>query len=378
MIGPQMSEVMEALNSGSREKIAEAWRITTSSYEHWVAKQRPGRTSALSRALTLWCRQEAERLCSGDASEEWVAVAEQVQAYCTWVENHCGTKIGDALAKLSETYNTNCGQVQLSALVGMMARWTPGRAASDGDSDSIADAPGSSFKVLIDKLDECEGLTIAEQDATVVGQFLQELAKNIDSREHANVGFMVIKLFPDQDTSSRTAHLDPSAWDHVMCGWDFAALAQSGAASPADESQLALLATKWEEGQTQHMDFTQHRMLQANIDASITSGRNMFAGLVGDRMTAMRDCLSSLEECAGGKTDRWVMEKWFERRQHMGRCSARSRLLLEAQARAGPTAQAFGHRVPGSEDCAKAPGSGKRRVEHHVPPQWRSRRRGQH
>ena len=140
-----------------------------------------------------------------------------------------------------------------------------------------------------------------------MGQLLQELAKNIDSREHANVGFMVIKLFPDQDTSSRTAHLDPSAWDHVMCGWDFAALAQSGAASPADESQLALLATKWEEGQTQHMDFTQHRMLQANIDASITSGRDMFAGMVGDRMTAMRDSLSSLEECAGGKTDR---ESW--------------------------------------------------------------------
>ena len=118
-----------------------------------------------------------------------------------------------------------------------------------GDSVSIADAPGSSCKVLKDKLDECEGLTIAEQDAIVVGQCLQELAKNIRSREHANVGLMVTKLLPDQDTSSRTAHLDPSAWDHVMCGWDFAALAKSGAASPADESQLALLATKWEEGQ---------------------------------------------------------------------------------------------------------------------------------
>ena len=179
-------------------------------------------------------------------------MAEQVRAHSAWVENYCGTKIGDALAKLNASYNTNCGQVQLSALVGIMAGWIAGRAASDGDSVSIAVAPGSIFKVLTDKLDECEGLTIAEQDATVVGQFLQELAKNIDSREHANVGLRVTKCLPDQDTSSRTAHLDPSAWGHVMCGWDFAALAEGGAASPADESQLALLAGQWEEGNKTH------------------------------------------------------------------------------------------------------------------------------
>ena len=110
-------------------------------------------------------------MCSGDVSEERVAVAEQVRAHSAWVENYCGTKIGDALAKLNESYNTNCGQVQLSALVGIMAGWTTGRAASDGDSDSIAVAPRSIFKVLTDKLDECEGLTIAEQDAIVAGQF---------------------------------------------------------------------------------------------------------------------------------------------------------------------------------------------------------------
>ena len=92
-------------------------------------------------------------------------MTEQVRAHSAWVENHCGTMIGDALARLNETYNTNCGQVQLSALVGIMAGWTTGRAASDGDSDSIAVAPRSIFKVLTDKLDECEGLTIAEQDA---------------------------------------------------------------------------------------------------------------------------------------------------------------------------------------------------------------------
>ena len=38
VIGPQMSEVMVKLNRGSREETAEARRITTSSYEHWVAK----------------------------------------------------------------------------------------------------------------------------------------------------------------------------------------------------------------------------------------------------------------------------------------------------------------------------------------------------
>ena len=52
------------------------------------------------------------------------------------------------------------------------------------------------------------------------------------------------------------------------------------------------------------MDFTQHKALQANVTAGIAAGRYMFAGLVGDRTKAMRDALSSLEDCAGGKVDR--------------------------------------------------------------------------
>ena len=62
-----------------------------------------------------------------------MALAEQVQSRSRWVEDVCGMKIGDALAKLDEIYNANCGQAQVSAVVGLMSQWA-------GGADSPADA----------------------------------------------------------------------------------------------------------------------------------------------------------------------------------------------------------------------------------------------
>ena len=87
-------------------------------------------------------------------------------------------------------------------------------------------------------------------------------------------------------------------------------------------------------------------MLQANIDASITSGRNMFAGLVGDRMTAMRDSLSSLEECAGGKTDRESWNSGLNDDSTWEHVRREADYYLKRKQEQGPLHKHFGHRVP--------------------------------
>lgn len=308
MIGPQMSEVIEGLKSSTSEVVGEKWHMAMSSYNQWAAKQRQGRTAGLARALVLWCRHTAEQLCSGEASEEWVTLAEQVRSRSKWVEDVCAMKVGDALVKLNDIYNSNYGKVQVSVVVGLMSQWTECLVASreHGGADSPADAQNDEqqqIQAMVAKLDACNGLVIAEKDAPVVEQFLQELASNIATDAHAKLGLMVTTLLPVDDASSRAPHMDSSAWEHAICGWEFAAVAQGGAASLDDASRLTSLAAKWEKGGSQHAEFVQHPKLQADVQAAITSGRDMFGKMVRERMKALQDAMGKLEQCAGGKDD---------------------------------------------------------------------------
>ena len=309
MIGPQMLEVIEGLKSSSPEVVDEMWRTTMHSYTQWSTKQRPGRTAALSRALAHWCGQSAESLCSGEASEAWLLLAEQIRSRSKWVEENCATKIGDSLAKLDQMYNANHSKVQVSVVIGLMSQWSPGVTASDdsGDADSlaaVADEGHDKVQGILTKLDACNGLMLTEKDVPVATQFLKQLAGNVNNEKHARLGLRVTEMLPILDANSREAQSDRSAWEHAICGWELAALASGGAVSPADESKLVSLAAKWEKGIHEHSDFTQHPQLQEAVRTAITSGRVLFADLVGKRKNSMQDAVSKLELCAGGKDDK--------------------------------------------------------------------------
>ena len=304
MIGPQMSQVIAGLESSNSETVGEMWHIAMNSYTQWIAKQRPGKTAALSRALTLWCRKTAESLCCGEASDEWLTLAEQVRSRSKWVEENCDSKIGDVLAKLNDIYNCNHGKIQVSAVIGLMSQWSQ---QDHGGADSpavTADEGQDTIQGILAKLDACKGLVFPVQDVPVVVQFLQKLASNIDSDQHARLGLMVTQMLPVLDTSSREAHTDSSAWEHAICGWKLAALAHSGAVSPAVESELSSLASAWEKGNREHADLVQHTQLQAAVNTAITSGLDVFKSLVVERKKSMQDAVSKLEQCAGGKEDK--------------------------------------------------------------------------
>ena len=179
MIGPQMSEVIAVLESSSAdspaalsETVGEAWRIALNSYTQWIAKQRPGKTAALSRALTLWCRKTAEYLCSGEASDEWLTLAEQVRSRSKWVKENCASEIGDVLGKLDDIYNHNYSKVQVSAVVGLMSQWSQ---QDHGGADSpaeVADEGQDRIQGMLAKLDACNGLVLSVKDIPVVTWFL--------------------------------------------------------------------------------------------------------------------------------------------------------------------------------------------------------------
>ena len=205
---------------------------------------------------------------------------------------------------MDDIYNCNYGKVQVSAAIGLMSQWSQ---QDHGGADSpaeVADEGQDRIQGMLAKLDACNGLVLPVKDIPVVTQFLQKLASNIDSDQHARLGLMVAKMLPVLDTSSREAHTDSSAWEHAICGWKLAALAHGGAVSPADASELASLAAKWEKGNREHADFVQHTQLQEAVNTAITSGRDVFASLVGERTKSMQDAVSKLEQCAGGKENK--------------------------------------------------------------------------
>ena len=306
MIGPQMSEVMAGLESGSSETVGEMWRVAMDSYTQWIAKQRPGKTAALSRALTHWCRKTAEDLCCGEASDEWLTLVEQVRSRSKWVEENCPAKIGDVLKKLDDIYNGNYGKVQVSAVIGLMSQWSQQNHGGADSPAEVADEGQEQLRIqeMLAKLDACNGLMFPVKDVPVVIQFLQKLASNIGSDQHASLGATVTQMLPVLETSSREAHTDSSAWEHAICGWKLAAFAHGGAVSPADASNLVSLAASWEKGNREHVDFVQHTHLQAAVNTAITSGRDVLTRLVGERLKSMQDALSKLEQCAGGKEDK--------------------------------------------------------------------------